>query len=274
VPELPEVEYTRRQLSRAMRGRRVDRVLARRPDLRYPLGSDFVARLEGQTVREVRRRAKYLLVDLSSGDTLVIHLGMSGSFRTTRRPGPPEGGGHERHDHVVFEMSSGVAVVFNDPRRFGFMRLVAAGAVDSDRSVGTLGPEPLARAFTSDVLAAALRRRKTSLKAALSDQRLVAGLGNIYIVEALHRARLSPKRRASTLVTTSGVPRPQVGALVDAIKDVLRDAIANAHRPYGEDRFRVYDKEGRPCPRRGCRGVIRRIVQSGRSTFFCPVCQR
>jgi formamidopyrimidine-DNA glycosylase len=273
MPELPEVEYTRRQLSRAMRGRRVDRVLARRPDLRYPLGSDFVARLEGQTVREVRRRAKYLLVDLSSGDTLVIHLGMSGSFRTIRS-GPAEGGGQERHDHVVFEMSSGVAVVFNDPRRFGFMRLVAAGAVDSDRSVGTLGPEPLARAFTGDVLAAALRRRRTSLKAALSDQRLVAGLGNIYIVEALHRARLSPKRRASTLVTTSGVPRPQVGALVDAIKDVLRDAIANAHRPYGEDRFRVYDKEGRPCPRRGCRGVIKRIVQGGRSTFFCPVCQR
>jgi formamidopyrimidine-DNA glycosylase len=297
VPELPEVEYTRRQLSRTMRGRRVDRVLARRPDLRYPLGSDFVARLDGQTVREVRRRAKYLLVDLSSGDTLVIHLGMSGSFRTIRSgppdhlrqgyDGPPklyakaEGGPYKKkeepwlpHDHVVFEMSSGVAVVFNDPRRFGFMRLVAAGAVDSDRSVGTLGPEPLDRAFTSDVLAAALRRRKTSLKAALSDQRLVAGLGNIYIVEALHRARLSPKRRASTLVTRSGAPRPQVGALVDAIKDVLRDAIANAHRPYGEDRFRVYDKEGRPCPRRGCPGIIKRIVQGGRSTFFCPVCQK
>jgi len=274
VPELPEVEYTRRQLSRAMRGRRITRVLARRPDLRYPLGSDFVARLEGRTVREVRRRAKYLLVDLSSGDTLVIHLGMSGSFRTVRGSGPPEGDHHERHDHVVFELSSGVAVVFNDPRRFGFMRLVAPGGVDSDRSVGTLGPEPLGRAFTADVLAAALRRRKTSLKAVLSDQRFVAGLGNIYVVEALHRARLSPKRRASTLVTRSGAPRPQVGALVDAIKDVLRDAIANAHRVYGEDRFRVYDKEGRPCPRHGCRGIIKRIAQGGRSTFFCPVCQR
>jgi len=262
-----------------MRGGCIRRVLARRPDLRYPLGSDFVARLEGQTVRDVRRRAKYLLVDLSSGDTLVIHLGMSGSFRVVRRPGPPEGGPYEddawlAHDHVVFEMSSGATVVFNDPRRFGFMRLVAPGAVDSDRSVGTLGPEPLDRAFTADVLAAALRRRTTSLKAALSDQRLVAGLGNIYIVEALHRARLSPRRLASTLVTRSAAPRPQVSVLVDAIKDVLRDAIAHAHRPYGDDRFRVYDKEGRPCPRRGCRGVIKRIVQGGRSTFFCPVCQR
>ena len=273
MPELPEVEYTRRQLSRAMRGRRIGRVLARRPDLRYPLVSDFVARLEGHTVRDVRRRAKSLLVDLSSGETLVIHLGMSGSFRTIRGYRPSNGASFERHDHVVFEMSSGATVVFNDPRRFGFMRLVAPGAVDSDRSVGTLGPEPLERAFTADVLAAALRRRKTSLKAALSDQRLVAGLGNIYIVEALHRARLSPRRRASTLVTRSAA-RPQVSALVDAIKGVLRDAIANAHRVYGEDRFRVYDKEGRPCPRRGCRGVIKRIVQGGRSTFFCPVCQR
>jgi len=279
VPELPEVEYTRRQLSRAMRGRRIRRVLARRPDLRYPLGGDFVARLEGQTVRDVRRRAKYLLVDLSSGDTLLIHLGMSGSFRVVRVK--PDTTNIRRaadewlaHDHVILEMSSGLAVVFNDPRRFGFMRLVAPGAVDSDRSVGTLGPEPLDRAFTADVLAAALRRRKTSLKAALSDQRLVAGLGNIYIVEALHRACLSPRRRASTLVTRSAAPRPQVRVLVDAIKDVLRDAIANAHRPYGEDRFRVYDKEGRPCPRRGCTGVIKRIVQSARSTFFCPVCQR
>jgi formamidopyrimidine-DNA glycosylase len=283
MPELPEVEYTRRQLSRAMRGRRIERVLARRPNLRYPLGADFATRLEGQTVLGVRRRAKYLLVDLSSGETLVIHLGMSGSFRAVGpRPGPPEGDPHEEldevpyetHDHVVFEMSSGVAMVFNDPRRFGFMRLVSPGGIDADRSVGALGPEPLDRSFTADVLADALRRRKTSLKAALSDQRLIAGLGNIYIVEALHRAQLSPKRRASTLVTRSGAPRPQLGDLVVAIKDVLRDAIANAHRMYGEDRFRVYDKEGRPCPRRGCRGAIKRIVQGGRSTFFCPVCQR
>jgi formamidopyrimidine-DNA glycosylase len=271
VPELPEVEYTRRQLSRAMRGRRIERVVARRPNLRYPLGDDFVTRLEGQTVQGVRRRAKYLLVDLSSGETLVIHLGMSGSFRAI---GSPEGGPFEAHDHVVFEMSSGVAVVFNDPRRFGFMRLVSPGAIDADRSVGALGPEPLDRSFTADVLASALRRRKTSLKAVLSDQRLIAGLGNIYVVEALHRAGLSPKRRASTLVTRSGVPRPQLGELVVAIKDVLKDAIANAHRMYGEDRFRVYDKEGRRCPRRGCRGAIKRIVQGGRSTFFCPVCQK
>ena len=257
-----------------MRGRRITRVLARRPDLRYPLGSDFVARLEGRTVREVRRRAKYLLVDLSSGDTLVIHLGMSGSFRTVRGSGPPEGDHHERHDHVVFELSSGVAVVFNDPRRFGFMRLVAPGGVDSDRSVGTLGPEPLGRAFTADVLAAALRRRKTSLKAVLSDQRLVAGLGNIYIVEALHRARLSPRRRASTLVTGSGAPRPALHELVNAIRGVLKEAIRRQSRPGDGNPFRIYDREGKPCPRRGCRGTIRRITQGGRSTYYCPVCQR
>jgi len=264
-----------------MRGRRIARVLARRPNLRYPLGADFVTRLEGQTVRDVRRRAKYLLVELSSGEMLLMHLGMSGSFRT--QSGPPTGGRYAEntpgeawlaHDHVVFEMSSGETVIFNDPRRFGFMKLLPPGERGSDRTVASLGPEPLARTFTADVLAAALRRRTTTLKAALSDQRLVAGLGNIYIVEALHRARLSPKRRASTLVTTAGAPRPQVHSLVVAIKDVLREAIANAHRMYGEDRFRVYDKEGRRCPRRGCPGVIKRIVQGGRSTFFCPVCQR
>jgi formamidopyrimidine-DNA glycosylase len=271
VPELPEVEYARRQLHRAMRGKRIDRVLARRPDLRYPLPANFTARLRGQTVRAVRRRAKYLLVDLSSGDVLLMHLGMSGSFRVLRQ-GPEE----ERlaHDHVVFEMSSGGAVVFNDPRRFGFMKVMASDNLARDATVARLGPEPLGRAFTADALAAALRTRRISLKAALSDQRVVAGLGNIYIVEALHRARLSPRRRAASLVTRSGAPRQVVHDLVEAIRTVLKDAIANSHRMSGEDRFRVYDKEGQPCPRRSCPGVIRRIVQSGRSTFFCPICQR
>jgi formamidopyrimidine-DNA glycosylase len=271
VPELPEVEYARRQLHRAMHGARIDRVLARRPDLRYPLGNDFVCRLERRQVGAVRRRAKYLLVELSSDDVLLIHLGMTGSFRVMRQ------GREEQalaHDHVVFEMSSGRAVVFNDPRRFGFMRVLAADEVAGHPALAVLGPEPLERAFTADVLAAALRRRRTTLKAALLDQRVVAGLGNIYACEALHRARLSPARRASTLVDRSGRARPSAVALVEAVKKVLVDAVDNEHRMYGEDRFRVYDREGQPCPRRGCGGIIRRMVQAGRSTFYCPVCQR
>jgi formamidopyrimidine-DNA glycosylase len=271
VPELPEVEYARRQLHRAMHGARLDRVLARRPDLRYPLGDDFVLRLERRKVVSVRRRAKYLLIDLSSGDVLLMHLGMTGSFRVMRRGREEEA---LAHDHVVFELSSGAAVVFNDPRRFGFMRVLSADEVAGHPALAVLGPEPLERTFTADVLAAALRGRRTSLKAALLDQHVVAGLGNIYACEALHRARLSPRRRASTLVDRAGAPTASAAALVEAIRKVLGDAVANEHRMYGEDRFRVYDREGAPCPRRGCAGVIRRIVQTGRSTFYCPVCQR
>jgi formamidopyrimidine-DNA glycosylase len=253
-----------------MEGARFERVLARRPDLRYPLPADFVSRLEGQTVRTIARRAKYLLAELSSGDVLVMHLGMSGSFRVIRKSdGASE---FARHDHVVFEMSSDAAVVFNDPRRFGFMKLLGPGDVPDAPMLRALGPEPLNRTFNASVLAQALKRKKTSLKAALSDQRVVSGLGNIYVCEALHRARLSPKRRASTLVTRSGTPRPELVALVEAIRAVLKDAIRR--RAYREGRFRVYDREGERCPRSGCPGTIKRIVQTGRSTFFCPVCQR
>ena len=268
---------------------RIARVLARRPNLRYPLGSDFVSRLEGQTVRAVSRRAKYLVVELASGETLVMHLGMSGWFRVARpqSPGRPTARGRsnggryydreqlEAHDHVVFEMSSGAAVIFNDPRRFGFMKVLTAEALAADPALSILGPEPLDRTFTAEVLASRLKGKKgATLKAALLDQRVVAGLGNIYVSEALHRAALSPTRRAATLVTRSGSPTPQAYALVDAIKATLRDAISNRHRAGGADRFLVYDHEGRCCPRRGCRGTIKRRVQGGRSTFFCPVCQR
>jgi formamidopyrimidine-DNA glycosylase len=255
-----------------MLGARIERVLARRPDLRYPLPADFTARLQGQTVRELTRRGKYLLAELSSGDILLIHLGMTGAFRVSRSSRELE---FATHDHVVFTMSSGATVVFNDARRFGFMKILGAEGSGSGSALPALGPEPLARGFRASVLAEALGRRKTSLKAALSDQRVVSGLGNIYVSEALHRARLSPKRRASTLVTRSGEPRPEAVALVESIKAVLEDAIARSHRPYGDDdRFRVYDREGKRCPRRGCPGVITRIVQAGRSTFFCPVCQK
>lgn len=269
MPELPEVEETRRRLLSAMKGVRIDRVLMRRPDLRYPLPVDFVRRIQGQTVHAVRRRAKYLAAELSSGDILVAHLGMSGSFRVEAAPVRllP-------HDHVVFEMASGSTVVFNDPRRFGSMRIINGAHVAEDPVLTALGPEPLGRRFDGRALAQRIGRRTTSLKAALSDQRLVAGLGNIYVCEALHRARLSPRRRASTLMTASGAPRPQAYALAQAIKDVVAAAIARRPGADGSDRFRVYDREGRRCLRRGCRGVIRRIVQAGRSTFFCPVCQR
>lgn len=290
MPELPEVEYIRRLLRPAMERARIDRVIARRPALRYPLGDDFSARLEGQTVRSLSRRAKYLVAELSSGDALVMHLGMSGWFRvvrsarSSRERNPPRATRGrfyydredlEAHDHVVFEMSSGMAVVFNDPRRFGFMKVLSAEARAADTGLSVLGPEPLDRAFTADVLAARLKgKRAASLKTALLDQRVVAGLGNIYACEALHRARLSPSRKASTLVTRGGAPTPRARALVDAIKATLRDAIANRHRAGGADRFLVYDHEGQKCPRRGCAGIIKRRVQTGRSTFFCPVCQR
>ena len=251
----------RRLLLPVMEGARFESVLTRRPDLRRAFPPDFGARLEGRTVQTLRRRGKYLLALLSSGETLVMHLGMSGWFRLDDVTEP--------HDHVVFRMSSGATIVFNDPRRFGFMDLIASDD-DGTRGVGSLGPEPLSPEFDAAALAKACRGKKTSLKAALSDQRVVAGLGNIYVCEALHRAHLSPKRRASTLTTRTGLPRQTAAALVAAIKKVLLDAIAQKH----EDRFRVYDREGQRCPTRGCRGVIRRITQAGRSTFYCPVCQR
>lgn len=276
MPELPEVEYERRRLHRAMAGQRIRRVALRRPNLRYEFSPDFVPRLQGQAVRGVSRRAKYLLVELGSGETLLMHLGMSGSFRVMSRGTSakmPHQDLFEVHDHVVFEMSTGTIVIFNDPRRFGFMTLLAPGEPETHATLGRLGPEPLAARFDASALANALARRKTSLKTALSDQTVVAGLGNIYVCEALHRARLSPRRRASTLTTRGGEPRPALGVLVEAIREVLQEAIRNQNRPGGEDRFRVYDREGRRCPHRGCAGTIKRIVQGGRSTFYCPVCQ-
>ena len=181
---------------------------------------------------------------------------------------------YELHDHVIFEISTGSAVIFNDPRRFGFMMLLAPGEVDTHATLGRLGPEPLTPRFDVLALAKELRPRKTTLKVALLDQRVIAGLGNIYVCEALHRARLSPLRRASTLTTRAGEPRPGLDLLVTAIREVLNEAIRNQNRPGGDDRFRVYDREGRRCPRRGCAGTIKRIVQGGRSTFYCPVCQK
>lgn len=263
MPELPEVELVRRELRRAMEGARFEAVLTNRRNLRTAFPPDFAARLEGRTVRSLQRRGKYLLATLSSDEILVMHLGMSGSFRMHDDPAASD-----RHDHVVFRMSSGATIVFNDPRRFGFMNLISREQLGDRRGLGALGPEPLSRAFDAAALAAACRGKKTSLKAALSDQRVVAGLGNIYVCEALHRAHLSPRRRASTIATRAGAPRESAIRLADAIKKVLERAIR------GNDRFRVYDREGQRCRTPRCGGVIQRITQSGRSTFFCPVCQK
>ena len=208
MPELPEVETVRRGLQPVMEGARFTKVEAHRGDLRWPLSKDFVARLEGKTVAGLGRRAKYLLVDLSSGEVLLMHLGMSGSFRVAKADGERTPGGyyHDRskqaaHDHVVFHMSSGARISFNDPRRFGMMKLVPRAELEQEPLLRALGPEPLGNEFDAAMLARACKGKKTSLKAALSDQKVVAGLGNIYVCEALHRARLSPKRRASTIAT-------------------------------------------------------------------------
>ena len=293
MPELPEVETVRRGLAPVMEGARFTRVEARRKDLRWPLPKDFVKRLEGETVTGLGRRAKYLLADLSSGDVLVMHLGMSGSFRVSHHGEEVKPGVYYRehdklaaHDHVVFHMSNGVVATYNDPRRFGFMKLVPRAGLDSEPLLNRIGPEPLGNEFDAALLAAACAGKKTSLKAALLDQAVVAGLGNIYVCEALFRARLSPKRMASSLVNRDGSPHARAIALVDAIKAVLRDAIEAGGSSLRDHRradgslgdfqhnFLVYDRAGVKCVSRGCKATIKRVVQNGRSTFYCPGCQK
>jgi formamidopyrimidine-DNA glycosylase len=276
-----------------MEGSRILHVDVRRPDLRWPLPRDFAQRLTGQSVTGLGRRGKYLMADLSSGDVLLMHLGMSGSFRVQHHGKASKPGhyhharsGDHGHDHVVFEMSSGATVTFNDPRRFGFMKLVRRADLGEEPLVAAMGPEPLGNEFDAASLARACAHKKTSLKAALSDQRVVAGLGNIYVCEALYRARLSPKRAASTIASRSGAPNERAKRLAQAIRDVLNDAIRaggsslrDHRRTDGElglfqHHFSVYDREGEPCPGKGCNGTVRRIVQAGRSTFYCPSCQK
>ena len=260
-----------------MTGARFTRVTVRRPDLRDPFPRRFAKRLTGQTVLALTRRAKYLVAGLSSSETLLMHLGMSGSFRV-ERPGAGAGGPRRApgtHDHVVFDMSTGAVVTFNDPRRFGVMDLLTRRQLAIHPVLSTLGPEPLSDGFNASALAMACKGKKTSLKAALLDQRVVAGLGNIYVVEALHRARLSPLRRASTIATPSGKPRPAAHRLTAAIKEILREAIERQRNPsYRAGRFRVYDREDEPCLAKGCGGTIQRRTQGARSTFYCASCQR
>lgn len=276
MPELPEVETVRRGLMPAMQGKRLDAVIPRRPNLRFPLPDGFGQRLTGRTVVDIRRRAKFLMFDLDSPDVLIAHLGMSGSFRLGAKPFP-----EEKHDHVIFKMSGGGEVHYNDPRRFGFMDLWAAADLASYPMLAKLGPEPLDDdAFNGKALAARLKGRKTSIKVALLDQKVVAGVGNIYACEALYRAGISPKRLAHT------VQGARADKLADAVKAVLKDAIASGGsslrdhiRPDGElgyfqHSFDVYGRTGEACAKAACGQPIRQIPQAGRSTFYCSRCQR
>ncbi|WP_342736104.1 bifunctional DNA-formamidopyrimidine glycosylase/DNA-(apurinic or apyrimidinic site) lyase [Bradyrhizobium sp. B117] len=299
MPELPEVETVRRGLQPVMEGAKILKAEARRPDLRFPFQPDFVARLRGQVVTGLGRRAKYLMADLASGDVLLMHLGMSGSFRVIKpdneaAPGEfhyPKGK-DSAHDHVLFRMSSGADIVFNDPRRFGYMKVIARNALEDEPLLRGLGPEPLGNEFDAAMLARSCEGKTTSLKAALLDQRVVAGLGNIYVCEALHRSHLSPRRIAATLATKGrngaggGEPTDHAKRLVSAIHTVLNDAIKAGgsslrdHRQtsgelgYFQHSFKVYDREGEKCTTPGCGGTVKRFTQNGRSTFWCPKCQK
>jgi formamidopyrimidine-DNA glycosylase len=294
MPELPEVETVRRGLEPAMVGASLERVVVRRPDLRFPFPPRFAERLQGRRIEALGRRAKYLLADLAGGDVLIMHLGMTGRFTVSGGPGAAlvpgafhhAAGGDATHDHVVFGLSNGFAVTYNDARRFGFMTLVPRDGLESHPLIAGLGVEPLGNALDGALLARLFSGKAAPLKAALLDQRLIAGLGNIYVCEALHRAGLSPKRAAGTLATRGGKPTAGAVRLAATIRDVLQEAVAAggsslrdyAHTDgslgYFQHAFRVYDREGEPCPRAGCQGAVRRLVQSGRSTFYCGVCQR
>jgi formamidopyrimidine-DNA glycosylase len=281
MPELPEVETVRRGLAPLMEGGRIERVELRRPDLRFPLPRGFARRLAGRTIHHLGRRAKYLLAELDDSAVLIMHLGMSGSFRLIDGAGPPR-----PHDHVIFDLSNGHRIAFNDPRRFGMMDLTPAGRLAENRHLAGLGVEPLSNQFNGAVLAQLFGGRLAPLKAALLDQRLIAGLGNIYVCEALWRSELSPKRAAGSIVRKDGTSTARAELLAGAIRAVLTEAIdaggstirnhVRADGTVGEfqNSFSTYDREGEPCLKLRCDGVIRRIVQSGRSTFYCPVCQR
>lgn len=291
MPELPEVETVKMGLQPVLEGHRFLKVETRRGDLRKPFPKRFAARLEGHRVTSLTRRAKYLLAALDSGETLVVHLGMTGRMSVyaegkSRKLGQyvydaaPADAGHGKHDHVVMETDAPARIVFTDHRRFGLMALVKTDKLESDPLFKGIGVEPLSDDFNPAYFDRVLKAKKTPIKSALLDQHVVAGVGNIYACEALFRAHISPKRKAST------IPGKRSKPLVDSIKDVLKDAIkaggsslrdyAHADGGLGEfqHHFAVYDREGARCPSRDCNGTIKRIVQAGRSTFYCPSCQK
>ena len=281
MPELPEVETVRRGLAPVMEGAVIASAAVNRPDLRWPFPENMASRLIGQTVTALRRRSKYILADLSSGETLIIHLGMSGRMLIS---GQMLGAFHHdhpaptKHDHVLLDMDNGTRITFNDARRFGAMDLTATPATESHWLIKDIGPEPLGNTFNEHSLKARLKNRKTPIKTALLDQKNVAGLGNIYVCEVLHRAGISPTTLSGNL---SG---PRVASLVPTIRQILTEAIeaggsslkdyrqTDGELGYFQHSFRVYDREGQPCL--NCATPIARIVQSGRSTFFCPSCQK
>ena len=283
MPELPEVETVRRGLEPVLTGRVLAHVDQRRPDLRWPLPARFAARLTGRRVAGLGRRSKYLLIGLDGGETWIIHLGMSGRILVGEaklgefhHAAPTPG----KHDHVIITTDHGAVVTYNDTRRFGLMDLWPTADLENHKLLAGLGPEPLGNAFNGAALAAALADKRTPIKAALLDQRIVAGLGNIYVSEALHRAGISPKRLAGS------ISRPRIDRLTAEIVATLKDAIAaggsslrdyrqtDGELGYFQHSFRVYDRTDDPCPTSGCGGTVRRIVQSGRSTFYCTECQR
>lgn len=282
MPELPEVETVRRGLLPVMEGARIARAEVNRPDLRWPFPDRMADRLTGRTVTALRRRSKYILADLDSGETLLVHLGMSGRMLIS---GAQLGSFHhdhpapQKHDHVVLHLGNGARITFNDARRFGAMDLMPTDRADQHLLLRDLGPEPFGNDFNEPYLAGRLKGRKTPIKAALLDQRIVAGLGNIYVAETLFRARISPLRLAGELAEA------QVYSLVPVIREVLAEAIeaggsslrdfrqANGELGYFSKHFQVYDREGDPCETPGCTGTITRSVQSGRSSFWCPTCQ-
>ena len=280
MPELPEVETVRRGLEPVMTGEIIEQADVNRPDLRWPFPPHMAERLTGQKVIGLRRRSKYILCDLASRETLLVHLGMSGRMLISGDPLGVFAHNHpapEKHDHVVFQMKNGARITFNDARRFGAMDLFPTGG--SHKLLDVLGPEPLGNDFHEDHLIAAFKGRNTPVKAALLDQRIVAGLGNIYVCEALFRAGISPKRKAGRLASH------RVATLVPIIREVLQDAIkaggsslrdfrqADGKLGYFQHRFDAYGREGERCRTPDCAGTIRRIVQSGRSSFYCPQCQ-
>lgn len=287
MPELPEVETVRRGLAPAMEGKRIERAEIRREGLRWPFPPQLAERLTGACIERLRRRSKYILGDLDTGETMLIHLGMSGRMTVSgleaayipgrfhhAHPAP------EKHDHVVFHMDGGARVTFNDPRRFGALDLIETARMDRHPLLARLGPEPLGNAFSGETLVRALAGRRGPIKALLLDQRIVAGLGNIYVCEALHRTGIHPARAGGRIGTA------RLEMLAQNIRSVLAEAIeaggsslrdyrqAGGELGYFQHNFRVYDREGQPCQTPDCTGAIRRIVQAGRSSYYCPRCQR
>jgi formamidopyrimidine-DNA glycosylase len=297
MPELPEVETVMRGLGPVLIGRYIAAVELRREGLRFPFPEGFAAGLKGRRVVNLQRRAKYILVNLDDGHCLLVHLGMTGRFTVLDENVRPKnlgefyfeqgavGAGSGPHDHVVFLLDNGVQIVYTDHRRFGIMDLLHENEMASHKLLKDIGVEPLGNEFSADFLAARFRKKLAPLKAALLDQRIIAGLGNIYVSEVLHRSRLSPRRKAGTLVRKN-TNDARLNDIVRHVRDILNEAIAaggSTLRDFSstdgsdgafQQRFAVYDRAGEKCQAPGCRGTIRRIVQSGRSTFYCPYCQK